>query len=194
MNPLLVDLPETIEGEQILIRPWRAGDGAALFTEVAACRDHLRRYLPWVHFHSLADDSEEFVRKASAQWITRENLMVGIWHRETGELLGGSGLHHPKWEVPSFELGYWLAERHEGNGYMTEAVRLLSDFATGHLGAKRLVIRCDVRNQRSANVAIRLGFSLDGIEKNWGRNRSELPNEAPDWQGELFDCAVYSLT
>ena len=41
---------------------------------------------------------------------------------------------------------------------MTEAVRLLVDYAFASLNVNRLEIRCDERNTRSAAVAQRLGF------------------------------------
>jgi RimJ/RimL family protein N-acetyltransferase len=66
---------------------------------------------------------------------------------------------------------------------MTEAVRLLTDFAFDHLAANRVMIRCDARNTRSAAVAQRLGFILEG--------RMRCDNVAPD--GQLRDTLVFSL-
>ena len=45
---------------------------------------------------------------------------------------------------------------------MTEAVRLLTEYLFTHLGAQRVEIRCDARNQRSAEIARRLGFQEEG--------------------------------
>ena len=53
--------------------------------------------------------------------------------------------------------GLTSKERRYTLGYMAAAVRLLTDYALNTLGAKRVVIRCDERNTRSANVARRLG-------------------------------------
>ena len=43
-NPLLLDFPDAIETERLLIRAPRPGDGAALNAATIASLDHLR---PW---------------------------------------------------------------------------------------------------------------------------------------------------
>ncbi len=48
-----------------------------------------------------------------------------------------------------------------GNGLATEATRRIADFAFDDLGAERVEIWCDARNQRSAAVAMRAGFELE---------------------------------
>jgi ribosomal-protein-serine acetyltransferase len=80
----------------------------------------------------------------------------------TNTLVGSSGLHDIDWAVPRFEIGYWVRTRYEGQGYITEAVLGITDFARNVLGARRLTIRCDTTNQRSAAVARRAGFEHEG--------------------------------
>jgi len=122
------------------------------------------------------------VRRAYAQWLLREDFVVGIWRRDSGDYLGGSGLHPRDWTIPWFEIGYWLRPSAEGHGYMTEAVRLLCDLAFGCLEAQRVHIQCDARNERSAAVARRLGFVHEGTLRSHSRS--------PD--GQLRDTLVFS--
>ena len=79
----------------------------------------------------------------------------------TDTIVVSSGLS-PRWKVPSFEIGYWCRKSYQGQGYVTETVNALTDFAFTHLNAKRVFIRCDVDNHASANVARRAGFELEG--------------------------------
>jgi RimJ/RimL family protein N-acetyltransferase len=46
---------------------------------------------------------------------------------------------------------------------MTEAVEGIFRYAVQELGANRVEIRCDTRNERSAKVAERLGFTKEGV-------------------------------
>ena len=87
--------------------------------------------------------TEESLRKAIAQFITREDLRFHLFSKETGEFVGSSGLHRIDWSIPKFEIGYWLSTEFEGNGYMTEAVQRIEQFAFEQLGARRVEIRCD---------------------------------------------------
>ena len=129
-------------------------------------------------------EAQAHVRRARAKWILREDLALGIWRNEDGRFLGGTGLHRIHWEIPAFEIGYWLRKSEEGKGYMSEAVTLLTRCCFETLKANRLEIRCDSRNQRSANVPRRLGFAHEATLRNDNRTRS----------GELRDTFVFALT
>lgn len=92
-------------------------------------------------------------------------------------------MHRINWDIPKFEIGYWLDSRFSGKGYMTEAVEGIAAFAFKELHAKRLEIRCDARNKKSRAVAERVGFNLEGI----------LENSAMTVDGsEIRDTCVYA--
>jgi RimJ/RimL family protein N-acetyltransferase len=74
-----------------------------------------------------------------------------------------SGLHVRDWSIPMFEIGYWRRKRFEGQGYITEAVKGITRFGFEVMKAERIIIRCDEQNVRSAAVARRAGFTLEGI-------------------------------
>ncbi len=182
--PIQRPLPTQMIGPRLLVRPYRAGDGQALYEAVSEDQEHLRRWLPWVDKHTDISASEETARRMHSRWLSREDLTVGLWEHSTGRLLGGSGLHRCCWDVPSFEIGYWLRRSAEGQGYMTEAVGLLCRLAFGTLDAQRVVIRCDIDNTRSAAVARRLDFV----------HEATLRSDTRDHTGRLRDTLLFSLT
>lgn len=184
MTPILTDLPDALLGERVLLRPLRPGDGAAMWPAVEESREQISPWMPWVDKAHSADDQEEFARRSAAQWLTREALMVGIWDRAAGQYLGGSGLHRIDWAVPAFEIGYWLRTSAWGQGYVSEAVRVLCRFAFETLGANRVEIRCDGHNERSLAVPRRLGFVQEAT----------LRNETRDGSGKLRDTLIFALT
>jgi RimJ/RimL family protein N-acetyltransferase len=102
--------------------------------------------------------------------------------KDDGLIVGGSGLHRIDWSIPKFEIGYWVRTSHAGQGYITEAVKGIARFAFNTLGAHRVEIRCDVKNGRSAAVARRAGFTLEGT----------LHNDARDHFGHLRDTYVFA--
>ena len=181
--PLRTLLPifDQLEGQRVLIRPYRLEDADALWEALVESRDHLR---PWLPF---ADETEvecrDFLVHNVTRWLLREDFGASIWQREGGRFLGGIGAHPRDWNVPTFEIGYWLCASAEGYGYLMEAGRLFTSYFFDHLGAKRLEIRCAARNIRSANVARRLGFLQEARLRN---NRV-----APD--GTLSDTLVFSM-
>lgn len=107
---------------------------------------------------------------------------LSFFDRASGLYAGGSGLHRIDWSVPRFEVGYWVRTRFLGRGYATEAARAVSEAAFEQLGARRVEIRCDDRNRRSAQVAERAGFALEGI----------LRQDTRHFDGSLRDTRVYA--
>ena len=108
--------------------------------------------------------------------------MLLLFLKETGTLVGSSGLHRVDWTVPKFEIGYWCRSRFTGKCYTTEAVRSISAFAFETLDARRVEIRRDSQNHRSVKVAEKSGFTLEGKLRNDTR--------APD--GSMRDTLIFS--
>ena len=182
--PILINLPDELIGERVLVRPLRSGDGTVVYEAVDESREQLDPWMPWAKNTKAADDSEVAARRGAAKWLLREDLMVGIWERETGRYLGGSGLHRIDWSVPAFEIGYWIRTSAQGRGYVSETVRLLCGLAFETLAAKRVEIRCDALNVRSNAVPRRLGFVQEAIL------RSDCRGES----GELRDTLIFAMT
>jgi len=183
-EPILRELPEEILGQRIVIRPRRPDDALQIWEAVEESREQARLWLPWVDKTLSINDCVASGRRAIAQWITREDLGVSVFDRATGRFLGGSGLHRIKWDVPSFEIGYWLRTSAQGRGYMTECVQVLCTFCFESLEAARVFICCDSRNERSSAIPRRLGFL----------HEATLHNDARDRDRSLRDTEVHALT
>ncbi len=161
-NPILLDFPDQFETERLLLRAPRAGDGKAVNDAILESLDTLRPWMPWVHPVPTVTDTETHSRRMAARFITREDLALYLFRKSDGLFVGGSGLHRIDWSVPRFEIGYWVRASLEGQGYITEAVNGITRFTFDLLDAQRVEIRCDSRNTRSAAVARRAGYTLDG--------------------------------
>jgi RimJ/RimL family protein N-acetyltransferase len=168
MKPILIDFPEEFFTERLLIRKPMPGDGKAVYEAMQASLNELKPWMPWAHNNQTVDDVEGNIRDAHAKFLTREDLRLHIFHKVTGEFIGSSGLHRINWDIPKFEIGYWIDTRLSGKGYITEAGGGITDFAFKELNAKRVEIRCDSQNVRSRAIPEKLGYTLEGILKNDG--------------------------
>ncbi len=167
----------------MIVRPYRESDAPALQEAVAESRDHLRPWMPFADQHQSVEESRDWIIHQIARWLTREGMIVGMWDAATQRYLGGTGLHVHDWEIGYFEIGYWIRASAEGHGYVTEAVRLLTDYAFDALNASRVEIRCDEQNVRSAAIPRRLGYVEEGL----------LRNDTTTPEGELRNTLVFSL-
>jgi RimJ/RimL family protein N-acetyltransferase len=183
----LLPIFDELRGERVLLRPYRLDDAAEAQAAIAESREQIRRFEDFAdEFQTVEEMADRIVRRQS-RWLLRDELSMGIWHAHTGRYLGGLGMRPTPeggWAVPAFALGYWIRSSEEGNGYMTEAVRLITAYAFDELAARRVEIRCDARNMRSARVARRCGFELEGRLRNIARG--------PD--GTVVDELVFSRT
>jgi len=184
MDPILIDLPEELVGERTIVRPYRSGDGGALFDAIDESREHILPWMPWGPSHAKPEDSEAFVRQARTRYDQREDLPLAFFDRNTRRILGGTGLHRIDWNVRAFEIGYWIRASAQGNGYVTETAALLTQMSFDLLEAKRVSITVAVANTRSAAIAKRLGFILEGT----------LRNSIKDANGNLHDRLVFAMT
>lgn len=175
--------PFPLEGERVVVRGFRDEDAPAVFAAVQESIEHLRPWLSWYRSHPEVGATLDYLRRSQALYLTREAFHLGIFNRE-GNFLGGCGLLPRDWAVPSFEIGYWIRSSEEGKGQVTEAVRLVTAAAFAPLEAQRVMIRCDARNQRSANVARRLGYRHEGTLRHYDR----------DTEGNLADVMIFALT
>jgi RimJ/RimL family protein N-acetyltransferase len=169
-SPLLRTFPDTFETERLLIRAPRPGDGAELYAAVIESLPELLPWMAWAREPQTPESAEANVRQAQADFLLRRDLRLQLYLRsDPRTMVGSSGLHRIDWDVPRFEIGYWLRTRFAGRGYATEAARGVALFAFRELGAQRIEIWCDARNAPSAAVAQRLGFHQDAVLRDHAR-------------------------
>jgi RimJ/RimL family protein N-acetyltransferase len=185
-DPLLIEVPERLDGQRTLLVMPRAGAGAEMALVITQSLSHLRPWMVWAQDAPTAESSELVVRRMHADFIARRDLCFHMVARRAdgspGRLLGGSGLHRIDWAVRKFEIGYWIRPDAAGQGHVGEAVGLLTALAFDRLGARRVEIRCDSDNLKSRAVAERCGFELEGV----------LRRDALGVDGKPRDTAVYA--
>ncbi|RJF72533.1 N-acetyltransferase [Deinococcus cavernae] len=160
----------TISGElrtaRLWLRPPRVEDAEALQAAIEASLPELKRWMPWAHQPSTLAQRREYVAASLARFQEGTELTYLIWASDGETLLGNSSLHHLNWLVPKGEMGYWVATPHTGQGYAQEAAQALTSMALDTLGLRRLEIRCDARNERSARIPRQLGYVQDALFRN----------------------------
>ena len=181
-RPIMLDFPESFESERLTIRAPRYGDGKYINEAILESINELRPWFPWVQKVPPLADSEENIRQAIAAFVQRKDLRLMLFLKGTDTFVGSSGLHFIDWEIPKFEIGYWVRTSMQGKGYITEAVHSIAQFAFTHLKAERLEIRCDAKNISSMRVAERANFQLEARFRNYTR----------DVYGNLSDEMVYA--
>ena len=153
----------------------------ALFAAIDSDRARLGRWLPFVETTRGVDDTSAYIRSVSLPPGSEQCLVFAI--ECEGAFAGLIGLNATDWDNAKTELGYWLVGRFEKRGIVTRAATCLIDRAFHRLGLNRVTLRCAVDNASSRAVALRLGFTLEGMERD-----AERFND-----GRFVDAHVFSL-
>jgi RimJ/RimL family protein N-acetyltransferase len=152
-------------GDPVVLRTARLELSRPVDSDVDAirdvCQDPLIQQFTTVPSPYTREDAERFVRLVAAGWDSGAECVWAI--RDAEGLAGMVGLHRIK--DGAAELGYWLAPRARGRGYVTEAARTVVDFAFGPLRLERLEWHAVVGNHASARVAQNLGFRFEGVRR-----------------------------
>jgi RimJ/RimL family protein N-acetyltransferase len=169
LDPIHFQVPASFETPRILIRTFSLDDASQLHEALAESFHDLRThlwFLPWMAEAPTLASASIRCQRAHANFLLRTDLAYLVFNKHSARLLGSVGLHRTDWTVPKTEVGYWLRSSEVGNGYATEAVELLVDWALSSLKAKRVELVTDETNSASRAVALRCGFQLEGVLHN----------------------------
>jgi aminoglycoside 6'-N-acetyltransferase len=155
-----VQMPMRIDTARLYLRPYQAGDGVWYYAMSLRNRDHLRRFEAGNPLHDLQGeaDAEGFVRSMGDAWTAGEHRFLGAFVRDTHQFAAQIYIGRANLLVPEYRIGYFADVDHEGQGYVTEAVRACIAFIFEHLHAHRISLECDDSNVRSQHVAERCGM------------------------------------
>jgi aminoglycoside 6'-N-acetyltransferase len=161
---MLPKLPQRIEAQRLYLRSYQPGDGRWYYAMGQRNRAHLARYEADNVVMSIASEQEAevVVREFAAEWRARNAFFMGAFERETDEFVAQVYVGPVSRDLPEFEIGFFVDRQHQGQGYVTEAVRAALSFIFEHLNAHRVRLQCDDTNKRSWRVAERCGMVREG--------------------------------
>lgn len=101
------------------------------------------------------------VRKMRGSFDLDQDRAHGVFALEGGRMVGEVFLLK-RAGIAALEIGYWLRKDAVGQGFATEMSSALVKTAFEFDKVRRLDLLCSPTNERSAAVAKRLGFTLEG--------------------------------
>lgn len=104
-------------------------------------------------------DVEDYLKEVSKENPTSE--VVYIISTENAPCIGTLHLHSISYGSHKLEIGYWIAKKFEGKGFVSEAIQCVEEEIKKQ-GFHRIEIKCNADNIRSVNLANKNGFILEG--------------------------------
>jgi len=160
-----------LETARLFLRPYQTTDAADFFTVLDQSRARLQLSFPdrLRAVPTLAAVPAQLATFAH-DWATGRFYVFGIWHRESQAYLGDICIMPQRGDQA--EIGYYLAEAAESQGYAREALAAIVQFGFEQVQVERLLIRCFADNVRAQQVAQAHGFQLltkEEPERPWFR-------------------------
>lgn len=171
---------EPFEVRGVRARGWELSDAGALFSAIDSNRAHLQRWMPWVPHTVAADDVAQFIQGSHDRGAAGSGLDLGLFDGHA--IVGGVGASIGALNSDESDVGYWLAESHQGRGIASVATSRLVDWLFVERDMHRITIRAAVGNAPSRALAERLGFAFEGVMR-----------EALLLEGARHDAALYSV-
>ena len=162
----------------VRLRLFEEVDADELYRLIEDNRAYLAPWMPWAANQTLGDTSE-FIRSTRRQLADNNGIQAAL--TIDGRIAGSVGMHAISWNNATTGMGYWLAEKHQGRGAITAAVRAFTEHAFA-LGLNRMEIGAAAGNARSCAVPERLGFKREGVLR-----------QLVQVSGRHQDIAVYSV-
>ena len=162
---------ETIETTRLVLSRPTLADAQEIFERYASDLEVVR-YLSFPRHETMAA-TYGFLKMSDHEWSAWQAGPYLIRSRETGVLLGGTGM---SFETPWRAMtGYVLARDSWGHGYATEALAAMAALAE-RLHIVRLYALCHPDHAASVHVLDKCGFIKEGT---WQRH-SVFPNIDPE--------------
>ena len=170
-----------LAGDRVVLRRFHPGD-AGKFVEYRSSPE-VARFQSWDAPYP-REAADRFIRQ-----IMKEHPdTAGEWFQfavalgAAGQLIGDCAAIPDANDPRQCEIGFTIASEYQGQGYATEAARLLVGYLITGRGKHRITARCDPRNVASVAVLERLGMRREGHlrESTWAK-------------GEWTDDLLYAL-
>jgi ribosomal-protein-serine acetyltransferase len=134
----------------------------AIFELGVKNKDDFTNWLPWIESNKTIEDSKAFIVKELTNYAKGRGVICSIVYKN--KIIGNISLFNIAYESSfrNAEIGYWLDKDYQGKGIMTKAANKMVEIAFNQFGVYKVTIRCATANNKSCNIAKRLGFKKDG--------------------------------
>jgi [ribosomal protein S5]-alanine N-acetyltransferase len=172
--------PESLLTSRLHLRKPRPEDASPIFAAYAQDPE-VTRYLAFRPHRDL-NDTHQAMERFLEGWRTGKSFCWLIFRRDDEQLIGAIAARPDQ----GVNLGYLIARPFWGQGFMSEALAAIVEWAFAQPAVFRVWAVCDLENNASARVLERNGFHQEGILRRWSLhpNVSEIPR----------DCYCYART
>ncbi|WP_193367330.1 GNAT family N-acetyltransferase [Pelagibius marinus] len=170
-----------LEGPRVFLVPPRMSDWKAW----AGLREESRGFLTpweptWPHDALGRHAFRRRLRAYNQEWRQGTGFSFLVYRLSDSTLMGGVTLSNVRRGVAqAASMGYWIGERFARQGFMSEAVSAVVEFAFEELALHRVEAACLPHNDASRSLLLKVGFRQEGYARQYLRINGK-------WQDHLL--------
>lgn len=149
--------------EDIKLRLLFLKDAEELHNLTLDSKEYLRKWMGWVD-NNVKDinNTKNFIKNSLNNFINSDGYpeAIGIIYKD--KIIGVIGFNHVDKRNNYAIIGYWLGEKFQGKGIMTDVAKSLINIAFKELKLNRIEIRVASENTKSRKIPEKLGFQKEG--------------------------------
>lgn len=144
------------ETERILARKLEPEDAEQLYKNHAEAK--VKKWFPNESYADIDEAKEAILFFRDCVDQNRLPFVLAIQLKETGELIGDTGVSEVEEEPDALEIGYQICEKYNGKGLATEVLNAMTAFSFARLNATISYGRVVHGNAASARVLEKAGY------------------------------------
>ena len=152
---------------RLFLRPLQLADADRMFLGWATDMEVVK-YLSWKP-HLSVDETKRIISYWMSNYPDPKFYIWGIQVKQ-GPLIGTISIHSIHDGFERGEVGYALAKPYWNQGYATEALQAIVDYAFDKVAFNRLEAHHSIYNPASGAVLIKAGFQHEGVLRQFYRS------------------------
>ncbi len=163
--------PKIIHTPRLYLRPLHSEDAEHLKTAISHSLSTLSLWMDWAVDPFLLANAFYRIESHNVQRVLPQGSQAyGIFLKETHQLIGEISVHHRNIEQGYGQLGYWMSQLYQGQGFMREAVIAITFYLFQQQDFLKLDVYCEKGNDRSIQIAQSLGFQFEQVLQQFTMN------------------------
>jgi aminoglycoside 6'-N-acetyltransferase len=165
MEKPLPIFPARFESQRLILRSYQPGDGKWYYAMSLKNHNHLAQYEAENVAFNISNEAaaEELVQDLAGEWMKGSCFFIGSFDKLTGDFVAQIYVGLTDKKLPEYEIGYFVDVEHEGQGYVTEAVKATLNIIFYQFNAHRVRLGCSETNLCSIRVAERCKMTREGL-------------------------------
>src|SRR6056297_2989689 len=152
-------MEKMFEGKLTRLRVYKKEDLKTVWNYIN--QENTMKFLrPGIPFPFKFEEEEKWYE--SINGLSTKSYTFAIERKKDDEYLGGVGINEIDWKNSYCEIGIFLAEDYCGQGYGTDALKVLIDFIFNEMNLNKVMLSVYSFNDRAQNSYKKTGFVEEG--------------------------------